>query len=133
MHGRTERTPEKEAAFLDALAESANVSRSCELSGIARSSVYEWRDADPEFKAKWDVALDRGTDALEDEAVRRAKDGTLRPVFYQGQECGAIREFSDTLMIVMLKARRQEKFGDQSKVQHSGNMTITTVNYADST
>jgi hypothetical protein len=94
--------------------------------------VYGWRDADPEFKLKWEAALDRGTDALEDEAVRRAKEGTDRPVFYKGEVCGAVREYSDTMLIVMLKARRQDKFGDQSKVQHSGNLTVSTISYADS-
>lgn len=131
MANRTIRTPEREEAFLTALSETANVSRSCQIAGITRSVAYEWRDNDPDFKVIWDKALDLGTDALEDEAIRRAKEGTDRPVFYKGVQCGSVREYSDTMLIVMLKARRQEKFGDQSKVQHSGTMTVQTVNYAD--
>lgn len=126
MHGRTKRTPEKEAQFLAALSETASVTKSCELSDIARASIYEWRDADPEFRERWEAALDVGTDALEDEAVRRAKDGTLKPVFYQGEECGHIREFSDTLMIVMLKARRPDRFKERTSTEIMGNIAVTT-------
>jgi hypothetical protein len=50
---------------------------------------------------------------LEDEAVRRGREGHLRPVFHQGKEIGAIREYSDTLLIFMLKARRPAKFREQ--------------------
>lgn len=131
MNGRTKRTPEKEAEFLAALSETANVTHSCEVTGIARASAYEWREADEGFKAKWDAALVLGTDALEDEAIRRAKVGTLKPVFYQGEECGTIREYSDTLMIVMLKSRRPEKFKERH--EHSGPgggpMVFQTINY----
>jgi hypothetical protein len=33
-------------------------------------------------------------------------------VFHQGREIGAIREYSDTLLVFMLKARRPAKFRD---------------------
>jgi hypothetical protein len=118
MHGRTERTPEKEAAFLETLAESANVTKSCEINGIARRSAYEWREKDPDFAKRWDEAINLGVDALEDEAVRRGRDGVDEPVFYQGQVCGMIRRYSDTMLIVSLKARRPEKYSE--RFQHTG-------------
>jgi len=118
-------------AFLDALAETASVTASCEIAGLARRSVYEWRDQDPAFLDQWEAALELGTDALEDEAVRRASEGTDKPVFYKGQQCGKVREYSDVLLIVMLKARRGDKFRDRAQIEHSGNVTVATVNYAE--
>ena len=50
--------------------------------------------------------METGTDGLEDEAVRRAKNG------------------SDTLLIFMLKARRPEKF----KERYSSEQKITSDN-----
>jgi len=29
----------------------------------------------------------------------------LKPVYYQGEQCGEVREYSDTLLIFILKAR----------------------------
>lgn len=117
---RTIRTPQNETAFLDALAQTASVTAACEIAGIGRRSVYEWREEDKEFATRWEAALELGTDALEDEAVRRAREGVNKPVFHRGEVCGHVREYSDTLMIFMLKARRPEKFRDNAAVQVTG-------------
>lgn len=117
---RTNRTTKKRDAFLLALEETANVSKSCKKAKLPRRTAYEWRDDDPTFKSEWDAALDRATDAIEDEAIRRATEGTLKPVFYKGSKCGTIREYSDTLLIFMLKARRPEKFKERVTNEHIG-------------
>lgn len=122
MRGRSNRTPENKEAFLNALGTTASVTAACEVAKIARSSAYEWRDADLPFAAAWDAAVVRGTDALEDEAIRRARLGVDEPVFYQGEECGTVRKYSDTLLIFMLKARRPEIFRDQIAVTHTVNV-----------
>lgn len=100
---------------MTALSETASVSRACTRAKIGRRTVYDWRETDADFAKAWDEALDLGSDALEDEAIRRAKDGTLKPVFYEGRKCGTIREYSDTLLIFMLKGRRP-KFRDHIKL-----------------
>lgn len=113
---KTDETVEKERArFLIALSETGSVLRSCELAQVARPTVYRWRESDKEFGKAWDAALERGTDALEDEAVRRAYHGTEKPVYQGGKKVGHVREYSDTLLIFMLKARRPERFKDRSE------------------
>ena len=113
---RTPRTPKKMAAFISALEQTANVTAACRIARLPRSSAYEWREADSEFAKLWDDAVERGTDALEDEAVRRAAQGVLKPVYQGGKKVGTIREYSDTLLIFMLKARRPEKF--KERIEH---------------
>ena len=76
-----------------------------------------WRADDPSFAAEWDAALELGLDSLEDELMRRAKDGTLRPVFQGGELVGHIREYSDTLGIFMLKSRRRHVYGDRQFIE----------------
>jgi hypothetical protein len=111
---RTERTAKKRAAFLSSLIETGgNVSRACEFAGIARQRVYEWRGDDIEFARAWDEAVEAGTDELEEEARRRAFNGVDEPVFYQGEECGTIRKYSDTLLIFLLKGRKPDKYRDR--------------------
>jgi hypothetical protein len=120
---RSKRTPERITAFLEALARTASVTAACEEVAIARRTVYEWRD-DPDFVVAWEAAIEKGTDALEDEAIRRAYHGTDKPV-YQGKELvGHIREYSDTLMIFMLKARRPEKFKERTTTEITGKLTL---------
>lgn len=121
MATRTERTEEKRQRFLETLeANGGNITAACKTARYPRRTAYEAREADPVFAKAWDEAVERGIDALEDEALRRANDGTLKPVFYQGSKCGSVREYSDTLLIFMLKAKRPLKFRDNVAIEHSG-------------
>ncbi len=128
MADRSDRTAKKRQAFLAALAETANVLRSSEIARVARRTAYDWKAADPDFADAWERALDIGTDALEDEAVRRAHDGVDEPVFYQGKACGVVRKYSDTLLIFLLKGRRPERYRDRPShavgVPYNGPMTF---------
>jgi hypothetical protein len=101
----TIRTPENRADFLLELAESGNVGKAAARAGVGRTTVYEWREADPDFAEQWARAEKIATSLLEDEAFRRAHDGVEKPVYQNGEQVGAIREYSDTLMIFLLKAR----------------------------
>lgn len=114
-------TPERLAAFCAALATSGgNVSRACEAVDISRMTAYNWREENPEFAAAWDRAKAIGLDALEDEATRRAFEGTDKPVFHQGMECGTIREYSDTLAIFLLKGGKPEKYRERVSQELTG-------------
>lgn len=128
MATRTERTEEKRAAFLKALEENGgNITAACKSARYPRQTAYEARERDPAFAKAWDEAMERGIDALEDEALRRAHNGTLKPVYYQGSKCGTVREFSDTLLIFMLKAKRPLKFRDNVAIEHSGKVDLGTL------
>ena len=125
----TERTPEKDARFLDELAKGLSVTGAANAAGYHRQRVYEIRKDDSEFAEKWDAAIDQGTDVLEDEMRRRAYEGVDEPVFHQGRQCGVIRKYSDTLLIFSLKGRRPQKYRDNVDLNHSGNMAVTVMNY----
>jgi hypothetical protein len=103
-----------------------NVSEACAAAQIGRQSAYDWRNDDADFAAAWDEALDEAADTMEREAWRRAVEGTEKPVFGslgRGEgtgEVGRIREYSDTLLIFMLKAARPEKFRERTETRHTG-------------
>jgi hypothetical protein len=125
MANRTTRTPEKDAIFLEALRNGASISSAAKSAAYGRTSIYQWRKDNADFAAAWDEALDEGTDVLEDEVMRRARDGVDEPRFYEGEVCGYVRKYSDTLAIFLLKARRPEKYGDKAEHKVSDNLTIT--------
>jgi len=113
---RTVCTPKKEAAFLACLSETCSVKKACIRARIGRRTAYDWRDKHPDFAKRWDAALDVGITVLEDEVVRRAYEGVLKPVYQQGVRVGSIREYSDTLLIFHLKAHRPKKYRDNIKI-----------------
>jgi hypothetical protein len=110
MANRTKLTRNAREKFLAALREVPNVSRAARLIGMSRRYMYEVREVDAEFAQEWDDAVEVGCDAIEEEAHRRAAKGTLKPVFYKGMPVGFYVEYSDTLMLAMLKAHRPEKY-----------------------
>jgi hypothetical protein len=101
-------TPKKKEKFLKHLAKHGNVTAACLASGIKRSTAYDIKNSDPEFYKQWEDAVDAATDLLILEMKRRAYKGTKRPVFFQGKECGSIREYSDNLAMFLVKGRRPE-------------------------
>lgn len=129
--------------FLASLAQSGNVRLACEAASIDRSTVYDLRDSDTSFAADWETALDESADRLEQEARRRAETGLRRlkfhngnPIMVQALDEGGIplmdmdgkpvmvpyieHEYSDTLMIFLLKGIRPEKYRDRYEVDHKG-------------
>jgi len=130
LHGdnpRTIRSPKKREKFLEYLRQTCNVTKACELSRISRRSAYEWRADDESFRADWQKALEIATDLLEDEAVRRAKDGVDRPVYQGGELVGHVREYSDTLLIFLLKGAKPEKYRERFEQRNSGTLTVEHV------
>lgn len=105
---------------MTALARGDTVKHAAESIHVPRQQMYVYRTADATLAAAWDAALDEGTEALEQEAKRRAVDGTDKPVYQQGMVVGHIREYSDTLLIFLLKARKPLTYRERVDVQHSG-------------
>jgi hypothetical protein len=78
--------------------------------GAHRRTIIKWREHDEEFAERWRDAIEEGIDKLEQEAIRRARDGVDRPVFYQGRIVGYTKEYSDYLLIRLLEAKRPEMY-----------------------
>lgn len=83
-------------------------------------SAYNWRDNDPNFAADWDRAKELGLEALEDEATRRAFDGVDKAVVYQGEITTTVKEYSDTLLIFLLKGGKPQKYRDRTELSGPG-------------
>ena len=114
----TKSAPQKDARFLKAIAEGSSIGAACALVGYTRDGVAKRKKRDDKFRLAWADFDELAIERMETEADRRAIDGTERPVFYQGEECGRIREFSDTLLIFRLKAKRPSVY--RERFEHSG-------------
>lgn len=106
----TSRSDTRDDRFFTALENGHSVRAACEAAGYTRRCVYRWRDGDCAFADRWAAALVIAQDLLEEEADRRGRDGYDEAVFFQGQEAGAKRKYSDALLLARLKAVRPQQY-----------------------
>lgn len=125
MANRTTLTEEKKDKFITFLSANPNVAAAAKKIRVSRDTLYRHKKEDEAFAQAWDSAIEEGTDALEDEAVRRALEGTKKPVYQGGKLAGHVQEYSDTLLIFLLKGRRPEKYRDKVEVGGAGGEPIT--------
>jgi hypothetical protein len=102
MQGRDAKTPEAEDKVLRQLALGKSIGAACKSARVSRQTYYNWCEADANFARRADDAIEDGTDAIEDNALNQAKHG------------------AQTLMVLILKARRPEKYRDRFEAQVSG-------------
>lgn len=103
---KTIRTPEIEADFLEALSNKGSVTHAAQSVGVSKNAFYMWRAEDPDFADKWDIALVRGLDRVEDKAHEMADAG------------------SERLVIFLLERRRPEKYMARQAVDYNTNVTV---------
>ena len=114
-------TTERIEQFLQALRDNGgHVGNAAKTIRVSRAQLYAVRAVDAAFLKAWDMAVLEGTGVLEDEAIRRAVHGTLKPVFQNGKRVGSVREYSDTLLQFLLRARDPHKYSDRYRHEHSG-------------
>ncbi|EYB68852.1 hypothetical protein DEIPH_ctg017orf0230 [Deinococcus phoenicis] len=120
MANRTKWTAKKEGQFLEQLAATGNVTRACRASDVSRTSAYDRRDELPAFAAAWDDAVLQYAERLEDEADRRAVEGTVKTIYYQGLPVGEETQYSDTLLMFRLKALKPDAYRERVQQQVVG-------------
>ena len=110
--------------FIETLERTANVSLSCKNVGISRKVAYSWKNKDSakgrDFRRRWDAAIETAVDVLEAEARRRALKGVEKGVYHKGKEVAVERNYSDTLLIFLLKAHRPETYRETKRLEHTG-------------
>lgn len=98
----------KEAIFLEVLQQTGNVTKATIKAGLDRSLVYRRRNMRPDFREKWQNAMDQALDYLEAYLWDKA----------MGKEASEMpdgRVVDEKIAIFLLKAHRPEIFGDGKK------------------
>lgn len=107
-------------AFLAQYARFGNVGHSAALVGVHRNTVYDWLERDEAFAQAFRQAEDAAVEVLEQEAWRRAVEGSpyTRTSYWHGEPVGTDSkiEYSDALMTLLLRARAPEKYREKLDV-----------------
>lgn len=111
----------KKRAFLAAYAEMGVVTRSAQLAEINRCTHNAWLNEEgesgDEYRAAFEDAKRAANDALESEARRRAISGVDKPFYYKGELVETTKQYSDVLLIFLMKAADPARFRDNYQQQ----------------
>lgn len=116
MSGTARMAQQKKVAFLEQFGTLGTVTHAARAANVPRRTVYDWLERDAQFRLDFAEAEQEALDSLEQEAVRRARDGVEEPVYQGGSLIGTVRKYSDTLLIFLLKGGRPSKFRERVDV-----------------
>ncbi|HPT88722.1 MAG TPA: helix-turn-helix domain-containing protein [Bacillota bacterium] len=103
-----DKVKKRKELFIAAYKECGTIIQTCRMTGIYRSQVYRWKEEDPEFRDALEQAEEEATEALIAEARRRGLNGVDEPIYYKGKQVGAVKKYSDNLLMFLIKAKRPE-------------------------
>lgn len=115
----------QKAIYLAALSKCHTPGAALRVAKARYRDLDRWRELDAAFCVEEREAKESIADHLEQEAIRRAWKGSRKPVYQGGLLAGHVTEYSDQLLIFLLKGMRPEKYRDRSEV--SVNPIVKTV------
>lgn len=108
----------QKAIYINKLAELGLEAHARKAARVTIGQLRKAMEADPDFAEQVEEAQLFAAEVLEQEARRRAVEGVDRDVYYKGEVVGVETQYSDTLLIALLKANNPTKF-------NQNNMNIT--------
>lgn len=113
-------TPERQKAFIEALADTGSVQTACRIVNMSPEGAYYLRrqPGAESFRRAWEAALDFGVQRLKDEAFERAMNGQLVPVFVAGKLMGFRRKKNDRLLMFCLRHYGQDANGRRVTINY---------------
>lgn len=118
-------------AWLTAYSLTGNATFAARTARVERTTAYALMERDEAFNEACQEARKQAAELLEDEAWRRAVTGVSKPVYQSGQLVGAVQEYSDTLLIFLMKGAMPGKYRERHEVSGPGGgpiVTTTTIN-----
>lgn len=110
--------------FLAAFEACYSLTQAARWAKVARQTHYDWLRNDPNYPECFAEAEKRGARSLEDEAVRRAHEGLRKAVRYKGRIVGYETEYSDSLLITMLKKSNPEAFRERTESRNTHDVKV---------
>lgn len=107
-------TPERQIAFIEALADTGSVEAACKAVDMSQPGAYQLRrqPGAESFRAAWEAALQLGVQRVEDVVMDRALNGVEEDVFSYGKHIGTRRRYNDRLLMFILRNRASDRYAE---------------------
>lgn len=106
----------KRRVFLGVLAKTGRVAEAARAVGYTDTATLQaFRRQDEDFAEAWNYALEAAANVLEEEAIRRATEGVLEPVYYKGMVAGYKINYSDTLLMFVLRGLKPGTYRENQR------------------
>jgi hypothetical protein len=130
-------TRQSQQRFLDAYRSVGTVVHAAKISAVAPRTHYTWLEKDEAYVSQFEDAKQDATEELLREARRRAFEGVKRKKFHNGvpvtdPETGEQyieAEYSDTLLIFLLKGLMPNVFRERQDVRINGRVDSAVTVY----
>lgn len=113
--------------FIAQLREHGLEARAATAAGVSLRRVRALMEQDEGFAEEVEDAMEAAADVLEEEARRRAVEGVEKGVYYKGSRVDIQQEYSDTLLVQLLKGRRGRIFGEKREINLNAQGTVNVV------
>lgn len=111
--------------FLRVMAETANLKVAAAAAGFKNTAaINRIRKTDAAFEAAFQEAAEAAADMIESEAVRRAVNGVRKNVWYKGEIVGEEIQYSDSLLAMLVKAAKPDKYAERQKNESTTNIRV---------
>jgi len=120
----------KKRAFIAAYRTTASVHAAGRAAKVRPELHYQWLKSDAVYRLAWETVQDQAAQTLEDEAVRRAREGVKSMRIHQGLPVKHGRkilydvEYSDQLLLALLKRFRPALYRERTETQVTGSLEI---------
>ena len=112
---RVQRLWRPKGRFLREFARIGSVAMACRAAGLARRTVYRWRDSDADFRGRWEAARLRAGERQRDAAMERALHGEERPVWHDGRIVGHELFPDNPLLWRLFEATQADRYGPRAR------------------
>lgn len=114
-------TDEDKQKFLDELRNHGNRTTASRAIGVSYNTVDRWREGDADFDRAYEEALEEAADLLEQEARRRAVEGTTRKRYDKdGNLISEEQVYSDSLLSKLLDGAKPDKYKQRVASEMTG-------------
>jgi hypothetical protein len=123
------RTAARMRVFLEVYEQTGRLTEAARIAGVSRRTHYRKLE-DPVYRKAFAEAEQGAVDALEAEAIRRGRDGVKKPILYKGQPVRQgprilyLTEYSDQLLIMLLKRFRPALYREHVTAERTGSTEI---------
>jgi len=134
MPAKQKHDPKKHGpAILEWLADGKPLIRYCRESGVSKSTVQNWKNADEKFRGAFEAARVEGAYAMAEEALEIADDtsndtvtddkGNERP----NTEWIARSKLRCEIRLKLAACYAPHVFGQNAKIEHKGELTLAQI------